>query len=416
VNAHLSRLPRLAAFLLLAGAAALGVLLAGLNLWDQWRRLARYRHHGLGFADPACTTGYCDHAMFWLAGVLARHGQAALLYHPQAYAAAAARLLPYPTGWWPFVYPPPALLLASIISALPLVAGYYVVALLLTLASLFLLRGAGIPRWCIALGLLSPAALWNLYLGQFGLLCGALLLYGLTWLERQPVRAGVLLALLSLKPQYALLAPVFVLAGRHWRTLLAGCGGLLALVLLSLAYSGVPVWAAYLGPGRAAMAALLNQNFGGFQHMGISVFWMLRSLHAPLGLADAGQGAMSAAAALICTRLWSRPTADAPRRRTLTILLTLLASPYGFTDDLAIYTVLLPTLARRRTPWRNAALAWLWVAPALMPRCAAALGFLPTPLLLMAAAALAWQSAGWPAAHRPAPARPVAAARRSPAE
>ncbi len=416
MDTHRISLPRLAAFLLLAAAAALGVTLAGLNFWDQWRRLALYRHHGLGFADPACTTGYCDHAMFWVAGFLARQGQAALLYHPQAYAAAAARILPYKTGWWPFVYPPPALLLASIISDLPLVSGYYLFALLPTLASLRLLRRAGIPRWCIALGLLSPPALWNLYLGQFGLLCGALLLCGLAQLERQPVRAGVLLTLLSLKPQYALLAPVFVLAGRHWRTLLAGCGGLLALVLLSLAYSGAPVWAAYLGPGRAAMAALLNQNFGGFQRMGISVFWMLRSLHAPLGMAYAGQGAISAAAALICARLWSRPTPDAARRRTLTIFLTLLASPYGFTDDLAIYAVLLPTLARRRTPWRNAALAWLWVAPALMPRCAATLGFLPTPLLLMAATALAWRSAGLPAAHRPAPARPTAAARRSPAE
>ena len=46
------------------------------------------------------------------------------------------------------------------------------------------------------------------------------------------------------------------------------------------------------------------------------------------------------------------------RRLAVTVFLTLLASPYGFTDDLSVYSVMLATLARRETPWRNAALAW----------------------------------------------------------
>jgi hypothetical protein len=67
-------------------------------------RFSLYASHGLGFADPYCSTGYCDYGIFRLAGVFARHGQAALLYNPAHFAEVAARLLPYHTGWLPFVY------------------------------------------------------------------------------------------------------------------------------------------------------------------------------------------------------------------------------------------------------------------------------------------------------------------------
>ena len=381
----------------MAAAIGLGLWLFGLGLVFQWRRLALELSQGLGFADPACTTGYCDYSMFWLAGFLLRHGGGGLLYDHSAYAAAAARVLPYASGWWPFVYPPTMLLPAVAISAMPLVAGYYGFCVLSLGVSIFLLRRAGVAWWCIGLGLAGPAAMWNLYLGQFGLLCGALLVAGLAGLETAPLRAGGVLALLCVKPQYAMLVPVAVLAGRYWRVLLAGCCGLALLLGLSWFCFGTGVWAGYLGPGRAAMTGLLTQNFGpGYQAMGISVFWMVRSFGSTLGVAAAVQGAVSACAALAVWRLWRRPAAGRMRRVTITVFLTLLATPYGFTDDLAVYSVLLPSLARWGAPWRNAGLAGLWVAPALIPKLVGVLGFLPAPLLVMAAVALVWKSDGAP--------------------
>ncbi|MDD2705552.1 MAG: glycosyltransferase family 87 protein [Acidocella sp.] len=367
----------------------LGLALFALGVKAQLLRLALFLHQGLGFTDPYCTTGYCDYSMFWLAGIFAHHGQGALLYDHTRYAALASHILPYQSGWWPFVYPPTILLPAALIASLPLAAGYYALSALTLAASALLLRRANIPRWCILAGLISPAAMWNLYLGQFGLLCGALLAYGLATMHARPLRAGAALSLLAIKPQYALLVPVAVLARRNWRTLIAGALGLLFLLALSCIFGGTATWAAYLGPGRAAMRTLLNQPFApGYQAMGSSVFWMLRSLHASLPLAYAGQGAVSLTCALATWRLWRN---NSENRLPVTVFLSLLASPYGFTDDLAIYSVLLPTLARRNTPWRNAALAWLYVAPAFIPKFVTAFGFLPTPLLLLAALCLAQQ-------------------------
>jgi Glycosyltransferase family 87 len=174
---------------------------------------------------------------------------------------------------------------------------YYLFCLVSTAASVWLLRlGALVHRG----GADRPGAMWNLYLGQFGLLFGALLIAGLAAMQTKPLYGGGLLGALCIKPQYALLVPVVVCAGRHWRALLAGIAAVLAL----------------------------------------------------------------------------------------------LASPYGFTDDLAAYSLMLPTLTRRDTPWRNAALAWLWVAPALVPKFVAIFGFLPTPLLLLAAISLAGPGLG----------------------
>jgi alpha-1,2-mannosyltransferase len=377
-----------AAHAVTALALMLGLFLFGLGLLDQWRRLRLDTGHGLGFADPACTTGYCDYTMFWLAGFLARHGGA--LYDHARYATAAAAILPYKTGYWPFVYPPTFLLPAMVISLAPLAAGYYGFCLLTTGLSIFLLRRAGIARWCILAGLAGPAAMWNLYLGQFGLLCGALLLAGLSWMETKPVRAGGVLALLCIKPQYALLAPIVVLAGRYWRVMLAGMLVVFLLLALSLVGGGPKNWAGYLGPGRAAMKTLLENPFGTYEVMGTSVFWMARSLGASIGGAYLVQALATCLAALSAWHLWRIPAADPMRRAALTVFLTLLASPYGFTDDLAVYSVLLPVLARRGAPWRNAALAWLWVAPAFVPRFVAMCGFLPTPLLVMGAAGLAY--------------------------
>jgi len=384
---------RWAAHGVMALAIALGLWLCGLNLLDQIRRLAFYLAQGLGFADPACTMGYCDYTMFWVAGALARHGGGALLYDHAAYAAAAGEILPYKSGYWPFVYPPVMLLPAAAVSVLPLAAGYYISSAVLLGLSVWLLRRAGIAWWCIAAGVCGPAAMWNLYLGQFGLFCGALLVAGLAAMQARPARAGLALALLCIKPQYALLVPVAVMAGRRWRVMFAGAAGVVVALAATLVF-GTGVWAAYLGPGRAAMAGLLGQSFGpGYQAMGISVFWMARSLGAGLAGAALAQGAVTLLEGFGVWRLWRAPAEEAIPRLAMTVFLTLLASPYGFTDDLAVYSVLLPALARPGAAWRNASLACLWVAPAMVPKLVPVLGFLPAPLLVVAALGMAfWQT------------------------
>ncbi len=374
----------------LVTAALLGLRLFVIGILTQARRLSLDWQHGLGFADPACTTGYCDYAMFWLAGCLARHGAGGILYDHARYAAAAAEILPYRTGYWPFLYPPTILVLAGPISLVALAPGYYVFSTLCTVASVWLLRRSGIAWWCLLVGLCGPEAMWNLYLGQIGLLCGALLVAGLARLETQPARAGACFALLCLKPQYALLTPVVMLAGRHWRAVMAAAVTGVGLIALSFACHGDALWRAYAGPGRVAMAAMLAPPFADNPMDGaVSVFWMLRSCHASFAVAMAGQVLAACLAAGAAWRLWRGPGAQPWQRLVVTVCLSYFVPPYGFNDDLAILAILLPTLACRDTHWRNALLAWLWLLPAYVPRFVDHYGFLPTPLFILTATLLA---------------------------
>ncbi len=375
------------AFTALALSAA---WLLGRFLGLQWLRL----HASLTAPDPACTTPYCDHTMFWLAGSLVRHGQAATLYHYAAYAQAGAKILPFKTGFWPFIYPPTILPYAWAVSFMPLAASYYIATLGLLAAAIALLRKAGLPWWCILLGLLSPEAMWCLYLGQLGLLCGALLITGAALLPCRPALAGALFGLLAIKPQYAILVPMIVLATRQWRALPTGALTVAALLVISYFMAGTEVWPAYLTLGRAAAKSLLEAPFG-YQAMGLSPFWMLRSLGAGLPLAYSAQLLASLTAAGLTWASWHQ---NHPHRLALTMCFTLLASPYGFTDDLAATAILLPTLDTG-PGWRRVGLAALWLAPAYTMHFVHSFGWLPAPILLAAATALAWQTPSAPAAH-----------------
>jgi alpha-1,2-mannosyltransferase len=397
-----SRISRLCARIILVLALAAGLGLFVLGVKAQLVRAVLYARHGLGFADPDCTTGYCDYGMFWLAGFLVHHGQGAALYGPD-YARLAGQILPYKTGWWPFVYPPSVLLPAWVMARLPLVQGYYLFSALVVLASARLLQAARLPRLCIAAALLSFPAMWSLYLGQFGMLCGALLTYGFARLEDQPLRAGAALGALIVKPQYALLVPVVVFAASRRRVMAAGAAMLALALALSWVVGGTACWRAYLGPGREAMRALLEQPFPSrYENMGSSVFWMLRSLRFSVAGAYAGQAVVSLFCVGLSWRLWRT---GAENRLAVTVMLTLLASPYGFTGDMAMYCAVLPLIAERGTYWRNGVLAWLWVAPAFVPAFVAYFGILPTPLLLVTALAIAtvWQNKRCPAEKTPAP-------------
>jgi alpha-1,2-mannosyltransferase len=227
------------------------------------------------------------------------------------------------------------------------------------------------------------------------------------------LRAGAALGLLAVKPQYALLVPVVVLAGRRWRVMAAGVAVLGLMLAASWALGGTACWRAYLGPGREAMKALLEQRFpGGYENMGSSVFWMLRSLDCTVSAAYLGQAVVSLACAALSWRLWR---GGANNRLPATVFLTLLASPYGFTGDMAMYCTVLPLLARRGAPWRDTALAWLWVAPAFVPVFVARFGVLPTPLLLSAALLLAWQNMRCLAGKTPTPEPQLAERQQCPA-
>lgn len=357
--------------------------------------LPRFEHisaAGMRVADKPCLSPECDFSVFWPAGYLARAGAVEKIYDPALFLAfRQALFMPAvdPMSWY---YPPPTLLAVMPVSFLPFESGFWVWNLCLTALAAALLRLAALPWLVIAAALASPAALWNLQLGQFGAVAGAPLVGGLLLADRAGGRSGGMLALLVIKPQAALLAPVALLSGRHWRAFFACAVFVLTILAISTVLLGWPVWRDYLTEGLAVSRSFINRPLdeSGAAPFGVSVFWMLRSLGAGLPAAYAGQAVAAVIAAILVWRVW-RPGAAAPMARmAVTIFLALLATPYGYTDDMVAWSVALAALAQGRG-WRIDlldVLFWLW--PAIGPEIFLKTGFLFTPLLASAAVLRFW--------------------------
>lgn len=346
--------------------------------------------------DPPCVKPECDFSDFWRAGLTARLPADALPKLPH--------ILPLPGGYQEgFPYPPPMFLPAAAISHLPFELGFFVWTGVWLLLAVMLLRWAKLSWPVVMLGLLSPAALWNTELGQMGVIGDALLVAGLLAAVERPMRAGALLGFLACKPQIGILVPAVLLGSRNWR----GAAGFFlicaVLMLLTLAVFGVPIWQEYLEGGRHGGVAVLDAPFvlGLAESTGVSVFWMLRSLHAGVGLAFVGQAASTAVAMLLTCWIWWRREVPRLDAVALTVFLSLLATPYGYADDMVAYSILLLALAERRG-WRIGMLDVLFLLwPALVQPCSAATGVLLTPFVVVLAVARTWYRAGLPVPHLP---------------
>jgi hypothetical protein len=344
----------------------------------------------------------CDFAAFWPAARLARMGDFSAIYDPARFEAYRQTVFFARIGVLDWFYPPPALLAVLPFGLLPFSAAFYVWTAILTGLAAWLLRLAGLPWTVVAVGILSPASLWNLELGQFGTITGAVLVYALLAAQTAPWRGGFALGALVIKPQTALLAPVAILAGRHWRTLCAAVMSVAGVLVLTTMVFGWPVWRAYLASGLAVSRRVIDAPAAaaGYERFGVSVFWMLRGLGAGIGIANAGQLAAALAAAGLTFTVWRRGIGDRFDRAALAVFLSLLATPYGYVDDMVAFSVVLAILAWRRQ-WRIDLLDVLfWTWPTLCPLVYGRTGLVLTPVVVGAATARLWVRAG---GFRPVP-------------
>jgi hypothetical protein len=345
---------------------------------------------GMQVADKPCLSPECDFSVFWPAGHLARAGDLGTLYNPALFLSFRQALFMPGVDQMAWIYPPPTLLVLMPVSLLPFESGFLVWSLCLSAFAAAFLRLAGLPWLVIAAALASPAALWNYELGQFGAVMGAALAGGLLLADR--AGAGLMLALLLIKPQTALLAPVALLSGRHWRAFVACTVAVLVILALTTSRLGWIGWRDFMTDGLAVSRAFINRPLSesGAAPFGVSVFWMLRSFGAGLGAAYAGQAAAAAIAAALTWRLWRLAVAGPVERMAVTVFLALLTTPYGYTDDMVAWSVALAVLAWRRD-WRIDlldALFWLW--PAIGPQIYLKTGLSFSPLLTLAAVLRFW--------------------------
>ncbi len=151
-----------------------------------------------------------------------------------------------PLAFRPWIYPPSFLLLLLPIAILPFLPAlllFQAVTAALLACALYAGRGRWPgAAWLALLVLVSPAASVTVLWGQAAFVTCAALVGGFRLLPRHGVLAGMVLGVLSVKPQHALLVPVALVALRAWPALISAAVTAIALVVLSAAIFGADIW------------------------------------------------------------------------------------------------------------------------------------------------------------------------------
>jgi hypothetical protein len=326
-----------------------------------------------------------DFVTFYGASSFLPGGHAATVYDHAAFSARLQALFPHgKPGDYAFLYPPGFLLLCLGLSALP-----YMAALVLWLgAGLVVLLAALrrlVPGRCGLLAALAyPAMLMNAANGQNAFATGACFAAALACGDGAPIRAGMCLGLLAIKPQLGLLVPVGLALCGRWRSFVAAGVTAVAVCALSALVFGMAAWRAWVAAAPLSRV-ILEHGYNGYQNM-LSAFAAVRLLHGGVGLAYGAQAVM-AAAALAVMALVVRPRGGLRGAIAVTAVATLVATPWSLDYDLVVLAGPLAWVAGEALrggwlPWEKMTLLAAYVLPLLSRNIAADSGFDPAPVVL----------------------------------
>lgn len=249
----------------------------------------------------------------------------------------------------------------------------------------------------------APALVINVFSGQIGFFTTALMIGGLTQLDRRPILAGMLFGILTIKPQLGLLLPVMLLVTGRWITIAAAVATATVLVAATAWVFGPHIWSDYLNVALPAHVPALTQGGGIVPAMIPTVFMNARIAGAPSSLAGALQGVMSClAVSAVVWAYWRRR--DPVLSLALFVTASFLATPYAFGYDMLVFGWVLATL-RERGPGDTID-QWLAVAVWTLPITTILLGVAGVPGSSLALAAFAGRLV-WRLARREPEPRPA---------
>jgi hypothetical protein len=270
----------------------------------------------------------------WMYGRAAFASDPGQFYDVARYQQALATIVgaDYPGQGWS--YPPSVMLLFAPFAALgylPALAAWTTVNLAVFLAVSHQL----VERRVLIIVLVSPAALLSLMAGQSSLLTAAMLVTIFAWLDRRPIGAGIIIGLLTLKPQLGLLFPVMLIASRRWTVFAAAAATAIAIAIVTAAVWGPQIWIDFVRVGSRSATMLLvdpDMRAAAFQ---TTIFMNARVAGASYEVAMVLQGMVAlAAAATVAWTYHARRNGDPLLLATLFLACSVSITPYFMSYDL----------------------------------------------------------------------------------
>jgi arabinofuranan 3-O-arabinosyltransferase len=335
-------------------------------------------------AAPDGAGSVYDFVTTWSAGRLALMGHAAAAYDWPTLKLVDEIALGQPfDGYLGWLYPPTFLFAAAALSLLP-----YAIAFVFWVSATFLAYHAAIraivgERVGCVLAAAFPAMVANIIVGQNGFLSAALIGGTLTLMERRPICAGVLLGLLTYKPQLGILFPVALLASGRWRVFVTAGIVAAAMAAASWAAFGSNSWQAFFPSIGYALYSHGMIDWGKLQ----TAFGLVRAYGGSDALAWTVQIVLTLAVAGAIVVVWRSRAAFDIKAAALGAG-SMLATPHLFAYDLVVLAVPLAFLfklgcSRGFLPHETAGMGLACLLILILPFVKAPVGF--TAVVVVAA-------------------------------
>ncbi|MEM9635751.1 MAG: glycosyltransferase family 87 protein, partial [Pseudomonadota bacterium] len=230
------------------------------------------------------------------------------------------------------------------------------------LFSVYLIR-LKLGIWPYFFVIASAGVLYSFQLLQLAPITTFLLSYALLFSRKQPLLSGLALSVLTIKPQYGLLVPVFLIASKDWRAFWVAAFASSALMLISIALYGAPVWQAFISSMTGGVHSI---QFEVAHNIMITVGQSLGKL----GVVTEWRAAAQLMIIPICAvfvwysaKNWCREGAVA-----LSLLAMALAAPSFIFYDWLIYAMAVLLMIKVVPKWTlslQVFAALLWIAPVM---------------------------------------------------
>ena len=318
-----------------------------------------------GTHPPYDAFGYLigrDFVNTWMGAQAALHGEVHRLFDFPVYSEYLHAVFPtLPKHNWS--YPPDLLLFIWPFAFLPYLGAYALWCAAGLGVYLGVAHRLGISKKGLVFLLVGPAVAINLFAGQNGFFTAALLIGGLSLLDRRPLAAGICFGLLTIKPQLGLLIPLALLLEGRWRTIAAASVTFATLFVVTCAVFGVSVWSDYFALAVPFQTQVMNHGSGMIPVMMPTAFMNARVVGLPHTIAFYVQlpFTLLAMAAVVWTFIRRR---DPVLSRAVLVTAIFVVTPYAFNYDMAVFGWLVWTLRERfSAPGDTRLLLIVWTLP-----------------------------------------------------
>ncbi|MEX0276637.1 MAG: glycosyltransferase family 87 protein [Ruegeria sp.] len=274
--------------------------------------------------------------------------------------------------WMPWAYPAGFLVALMPLGVLSFSAAWLAFTLVSIGASLAAFRpfsGGITPVW---LGFaLAPAMMPNLTMGQTSVLWTAGIVGALALLRAErPIMAGVVIGLLTLKPQLGLLVPIALIAATAWPTFISAAVTTIAISVISTLIVGIEYWGEMYEMMRLHFESVRGASDE--NALMISAFAAFAGVGIPDAAALTLQWAITGLAAITVFVAWRSPKVGFDLKAATLLLGIVSSTPYlwfyesALLAPAALFLLRAGVLGNSTPGLILACLMWLGITPAFL--------------------------------------------------